>query len=157
VDDFRALRKSHPNWLTAMERLDWFQQPALWDTFEPHLASIERLHFARGEPLMIAPGVEILPPPLERRHPPHAPLSHNTNVTVLPKEVARLWPHFRGVRIQASLDGYDAVNHYIRYPARWSVIDRHLGEMERERARLNVTRIGFHVTVQAYNILGLTD
>jgi len=157
IDDFRALGKAHESWLAAMEQLDWFAQPALWDTLEPHLGSIERLHFAGGEPLMIAQGFEILRRIVERGQAPRVLLTYNTNVTVLPKQVAQLWPHFRGVEIQASLDGYDAVNHYIRYPARWSVIDRHLRELERERERLNVTRVRFHVTVQAYNVLGLSD
>ena len=158
IDDFRAVRKGvHENWLAAMARLDWFEQPALWDTLAPHLASIDRLHFAGGEPLMIPQGFEILRRMVASGHARHVALSYNTNMTVLPKQVAELWPHFDGVTILASLDGYDAVNHYIRYPARWSVIERHLRELERERERLNVRLIRFHATVQAYNVLGLSD
>jgi sulfatase maturation enzyme AslB (radical SAM superfamily) len=158
VEEFGAIRKDvHAKWLAAMESLDWFEQPALWDTLVPHLASIDRLHFAGGEPLMIAQGFEFLRRIVELGHASHIALTYNTNATVMPKQVREYWPHFRGVKIEASLDGYDAVNDYIRYPARWSVIDRHLRELERDRESLNLTTITFHVTVQAYNVLGLTD
>jgi hypothetical protein len=53
-------------------------------------------------------------------------LSYNTNLTVLPERVSSLWPHFRSVSLLCSVDGFGAVNDYIRRPSRWSDIDRNL-------------------------------
>jgi sulfatase maturation enzyme AslB (radical SAM superfamily) len=159
VDEFQEIRGLAPDnpWLASVRALDWFESPEFWEALARHLPSIDRLHFAGGEPLMIRQGFEFLRRIVELGHAPHITLTYNTNVTVLPKEIEEYWSQFRGVVVIASLDGYDAVNHYIRYPARWRTIDRNLRLLDEEHERLNVTRIDFHATLQAYNILAITD
>jgi hypothetical protein len=159
VDEIREIRRldADNDWLAAVKKLDWFESPVFWEALAQHLPTIDRLHFAGGEPLIIRQGFDFLRRIVELGHAKHITLTYNTNVTVLPKEMYEYWPQFGGVTIIASLDGYDAVNHYIRYPARWRTIDRNLRLLDDEHERLNVTRIEFHATVQAYNMLGLSD
>jgi sulfatase maturation enzyme AslB (radical SAM superfamily) len=158
-DEFRAIRGLEPDnpWLKSVEKVDWFESPTFWDALASQLPTIDRLHFAGGEPLIIRQGFEFLRRIVELGHASHIGLTYNTNVTVLPKEMYEYWPKFRGVTVTASLDGYDAVNHYIRYPARWRTIDRNLRLLDAEHERLNVVRIEFHATIQAYNILAISD
>jgi hypothetical protein len=159
ADEFREIRRLAPDnpWLAAVRRLDWFADPVVWETLARHLPSLDRLHFAGGEPLVIREGFAFLRRVVESGEAGHITLTYNTNVTVLPPEAYEYWPHFKGIQIIASLDGFDAVNHYIRYPARWDAIDAVLTTLERDRERLGVTNIAFHATVQVYNVLRLTE
>jgi MoaA/NifB/PqqE/SkfB family radical SAM enzyme len=158
-EDFQAIRglPADNPWLASVRKMDWFERPEFWDGLAAQLPTIDRLHFAGGEPLIIRQGFEFLRRIVDLGHASHITLTYNTNVTVLPQQMYEYWPHFRGVTVIASLDGHDAVNHYIRYPARWRTIDRNLRVLEDEHERLNVTRIEFHATIQAYNILAISD
>jgi hypothetical protein len=159
IEDFRAIKglDQKNDWLLQMAKLDWFESPEFWNTLCDHLPTIDRLHFAGGEPLVIRQGFDFLRRIVALREADHIDLTYNTNTTVLPPEVYELWPHFKSVTVTASIDGTDAVNHYIRYPTKWTAVERVLRTLEREHAALNVKRVEFHATVQMYNVLGLTD
>jgi hypothetical protein len=159
IEDFRAIKRLAPenDWLTAMGKLDWFESPTFWDALCAQLPTIDRLHFAGGEPLVIRQGFEFLRRIIELGEASHIELTYNTNVTVLPKEVYEYWPRFKNVTVAGSIDGVGPVNHYIRYPTRWDVVERILGQLERDHEALNLKRVEFHATVQMYNVLGLAD
>lgn len=77
TEDFRALRGLGPNndWLAAMQKLDWFESPQFWDTLCRHLPSLDRLHFAGGEPLIIRQGFDFLRRIVEMGHAHHIGLT----------------------------------------------------------------------------------
>src|SRR5207302_1496655 len=66
-----------------------------------------------------------------------------------------LWPEFRAVKILASVDGYGPLNELIRYPARWSVIDRNLRDLDQNFERLGLSDVIVMTTVQIYNVMDL--
>jgi MoaA/NifB/PqqE/SkfB family radical SAM enzyme len=115
------------------------------------------LHFAGGEPLLIPQMFEFLEYLIRQDRARKIKVSYNTNLTVLPDRLGELWSHFRSVRVTTSLDGYDEVNSYIRYPAQWAVIDRNLQLLD-DGQKFNCNGgLGVNVTVQAYNIFRLPE
>ncbi len=84
-------------------------------------------------------------------------LSYNTNITVIPQRVARLWPHFRSVSILCSVDGFGGVNDYIRRPSKWSDIDRNLHLLDQHFEEWKLRSVLCSTTVQVYNVLTLRD
>jgi sulfatase maturation enzyme AslB (radical SAM superfamily) len=118
---------------------------------------LDRLHFAGGEPLIIPQSFDFLRKIIELGFAKNITLTYNTNLTVIPPQAYEIWPHFKGVFLTISLDGYDAVNHYIRYPARWADLEKNMKTIETEHEKLNVTSASIHATIQVYNVLRLTE
>jgi sulfatase maturation enzyme AslB (radical SAM superfamily) len=76
----------------------------------------------------------------------------NTNATNLNKEYRDLLKHFSNVHIIVSLEGYDKINKYIRWPADWETL------IENIHGLYTVTpNIAFNITVGIWNISNLSQ
>jgi MoaA/NifB/PqqE/SkfB family radical SAM enzyme len=132
------------------------RQPVQW-LIQQCLPSVESLHFAGGEPLIIPEMVELLETCVASGRAKEIFLSYNTNITVLPEKVTRLWHHFKGVSVLCSIDAVGPLNDYIRRPARWADIDRNLHTLDDNFDKWGLTTVHFNTTVQIYNILHLDE
>jgi sulfatase maturation enzyme AslB (radical SAM superfamily) len=75
----------------------------------------------------------------------------NTNATNLNREYRELLRHFPNLDIICSIDGYDQVNKYIRWPADWTILVENIKEL------CKITpRVAFNVTVSIWNISSLS-
>ncbi|MDX1412706.1 MAG: twitch domain-containing radical SAM protein [Candidatus Promineifilaceae bacterium] len=154
---FYDVSPHHPN-LENFWHQEWFADENFWQIFEKHTANIERLHFAGGEPLLIPQMFDFLERLIELGRASKIFVSYNTNLTILPERILDLWPHFRKVRVTVSLDGFDQVNAYIRHPAHWPTLDRHLHILDAQADQLNLKGgVGINTTVQVYNIFRLDE
>lgn len=143
--------------LAELDAVDWFETDAFWNNCEALLPQLDKLHFAGGEPLLIARMLDFLQRVIDAGRAPAITLSYVTNLTTLPERVTSLWPSFHAVKLTVSLDGFDRVNSYIRYPSRWHVIDANLSRLLATPDAFNCTQVTVNTTVQAYNVLTLTD
>ena len=75
----------------------------------------------------------------------------NTNATNLNKEYRELLGHFTNLDIICSIDGYNQVNKYIRWPADWPTLVENIKEL----CKLT-PRVAFNVTVSIWNISSLS-
>lgn len=146
VQELKYLKES--NWVK--------QQPVQW-LIQQCLPSVESLHFAGGEPLIIPEMVELLETCVASGRAKEILLSYNTNITVLPEKVTRLWHHFKGVSVMCSIDAVGALNEYIRRPSKWADIDRNLHALDDNFHRWGLKTVHFNTTVQIYNILHLDE
>ena len=83
-------------------------------------------------------------------------LRYNTNLTVLPNKMLEYWKYFKVINLSISLDGYDHVNDYIRYPSKWNKIVSNIDYANELSNEINI-RAQINPTVQAYNILSITE
>lgn len=150
-----ALPDDHAE-LLALERVDWFDSDGFWSNCEQIMPQLEKLHFAGGEPMIIARMLDFLQRTVDAGHASSIVLSYVTNMTTLPERVTTLWPAFRDVRITASLDGFDTLNTYIRFPSKWDRIDDNLTRLVSDPA-YNCSKVTVNTTVQAYNVLRLDE
>jgi hypothetical protein len=145
-------------YFNRLRELDWFSRPAFWRIFERHTANIERLHFAGGEPLLIPQMFMFLDRLIELDRAPHITLSYNTNLSMLPPRLRDLWSHFLSVRVTVSLDGFDHVNTFIRYPSQWPALDHNLKTLDTEAEQFNCgSGLGFNTAVQIYNVFRIGE
>jgi sulfatase maturation enzyme AslB (radical SAM superfamily) len=155
VSRFRhRIRGAAAEWI---EQMDWFRNESFWTDFRDHAGQLEHLHFAGGEPLIIKEVQEALEICVELGVAGQIELTFNTNLTKLPRAHRELWPHFKTVNLLCSVDAQGALNDYIRYPAKWPQIERHLDLLDREHAQLNLGRVRLSATVQIYNIFHLAE
>lgn len=76
----------------------------------------------------------------------------NTNATNLNKEYRELLGHFPNLDVICSIDGYDQVNKYIRWPADWPTLVENIKELHKF-----TSRVAFNVTVSIWNIARLSE
>lgn len=155
VDDFKKLYPGSD--YSKFEKLDWPRDPKLLELLLDHSSEIREMHFAGGEPFLI-PETEIFVRALAAT--PQAKnmrLSFNTNGTLLPEELLRLFPAFDSVRLIVSLDGVGKVNDYIRFPAKFERIDANLKELHKRRGEWNLSYVFINSTVQVHNIFHLPE
>jgi radical SAM family protein len=155
--DLHGVARDAPD-LERLRKLDWFARDDFWLAFEKYVPHIERLHFAGGEPLLIARMFDFLQRVIALGHASNITLSYVTNLTVLPRRIYDLWPRFKRVSVTASVDGYDEVNSFIRYPSHWPTIDSNLRTLDADAGQLNCSDgMTLNATIQAYNILRLDE
>jgi hypothetical protein len=124
---------------------------------EQCLPSLESLHFGGGEPLIVPEMLEALDYCIQSGRADQIDVSYNTNITVIPERVARLWPHFRSVSVYCSIDGYGPLNDYIRRPSKWRDIDRNLHLLDNHYHEWKLKSLTCLATVQIYNVLQLGE
>lgn len=92
-----------------------------WRSLE--LSKLRWIHFNGGEPLLID-HTEFLQA-IPNKSLVH--LNYNTNCTVRPtEELIQLWAQFKLVQLDFSIDGISERFEYIRYPAKWNVVENNL-------------------------------
>lgn len=131
-------------------------QDAMYAEIMPHLATVEKIYFAGGEPMMIENFYKILLFLIEQgRTDVH--LVYNINLTRLQLKhynILDLWPAFRHVSVGASLDGMESRGEYIRQGSDWSQIEQHA-----RMIKTHCPHVDFWVTAVAglINALHLPD
>lgn len=149
--------KLHPGDLDASEKklyknLDWFKGVDLNE-----FPKLRRLNFGGGEPFIIADIALALRSLVQTGRAAHISLSFNTNLTVIPPWAQELFPHFQEVQLLVSLDGVGAVNDYIRYPSRFSEIEKNLHFIDQHFTQLGLSEVAILSTVQIYNLYYLPE
>ena len=84
-------------------------------------------------------------------------LHYTTNATVFPdKEWWELWKHFKEIDMQLSIDGVGERYEYIRFPANWVDVNKHIDNYIKKLDLTNF-RLSVSHTVSAYNIYYLDE
>lgn len=85
-------------------------------------------------------------------------LHYTTNATIYPgPEWWELWKHFKEIDMQLSIDGVNDHYEYIRYPAKWDVVVRHIVKYLKQQDALPNFRLSVSHTLSAYNIYYLDE
>lgn len=156
-------RKEHaaltrPDWTPGTP---WFEQPTFIDNdLMGAGATLKTLYVTGGEPLFVPAFDRLLDEYVERGFAKDMIISLNTNLFHNEGRIARAMEsllRFRHCHMAPSIDGHGAVYEYVRYPARWPIVDRNIrtvAAMARENAHLSFM---LTTVAQAYNIFNLVD
>jgi MoaA/NifB/PqqE/SkfB family radical SAM enzyme len=106
-----------------------------------------------GEPLIIREVGAILQCLIDAGVARQIEVRLSTNATTTKAPWIKLFDSFKSVYLTASIDGFDKVFEYIRYPARWEKLKHNLDFFR----KLPNSIVEAGVTVQAYNVLNLVD
>jgi len=118
-------------------------------------SQVDEIQFAGGEPLLIPEMYDILERFVISGHASKISLAYITNLTTISPLVRELWPQFKSVRLSISLDGYQSVNSYIRYPSEWVRMHDNLHVIDQNFRALNCISARIFTAVQLYNIFSL--
>ena len=94
---------------------NWLRDsPLLHESMDELAPGLAMLEFLGGEPLLFDEHFDLLALLVDRGHAGHVELRYVTNGTRLPSRAAGLWPHFKRVGLQVSLDGVGAPSIHTR-------------------------------------------
>jgi organic radical activating enzyme len=134
----------------VIEQFEWYKNQKFWDSFYESAHNIRDLIFGGGEPILIKQHKELIKHLVKIDHAKNVEIRYHTNGTMLDEELLELWTHFKKAHIMVSLDAHQDLNSYIRYPAKWEDIEKHL------RIYDNTTGgdiiLDINCTVQALNV-----
>jgi len=147
------LTEDEHNHLT--NNMSWPDNHSWLTTIEPHLSTITKIYFTGGEPTLADAHLDLLQLCINRGYAQNMTIKYNTNLTNVPVRAIQYWDKFDKVLFNVSIDGYDKINDYVRYPSVWKVIDKNLHTLN-DMAANGKIMIGVHACIQAHNILSIT-
>ena len=158
IEEVKLLRKSGGKSEVNTSRFSggrlWFQETEfLLNELLAQPEKMTRLRLIGGEPLLIKEVVSMMRHLVETGAASNIMFVTITNGTVMNEEFLELAQYFKYCGLVLSLDGFNSINDYIRFPSHWNVIDENI---ERFKQMKN-TYISVNMTVQAYNVLSIVD
>ena len=136
---------------------DWIKDPKLYSRLTPLLKTTEEIFFTGGEPLLIKEHEDILRKAIELKTAKNIKVKYNSNLTKLSSRLIDLWKEFREVEFNCSIDGFGEVNDYIRFPSKWSVMERALKRLDDLADKYPHIKIYIHSTFQVLNLFNIPD
>ena len=101
------------------DQFKWGKRNNIVDTIVNTAHTLDRLHFAGGEPLLAKEHTELLHKLIDTGNASKMYLSYNTNGEYINDEMLSMWSKFKKVKVFYSLDAFGSKNDYIRYPSVW--------------------------------------
>lgn len=112
--------------------------------------TIEKLFVAGGEPTLMPEFIDFLERAIEQNRTDIA-LRISTNATNINKKIFALLKEFKDIEFTVSIDGYDQVNKYVRWPSDWTSITSNIHKLYEI-----TSNVSFNVTVSMWNISSLS-
>lgn len=112
---------------------------------------LDEIYFNGGEPFMSNDHINFLNNVVDNSDTSKITLLYNTNATFPIKDsFLRIWEKFKNVTLMCSIDGIEEVFEYVRFPAKWTVVNNNLQDYKKiieSFPRINVElspAIGIH-------------
>ena len=99
----------------------WVNDDALWEKkFYPKINNVKWLNLMGGEPFIIKRVYKILKYCVDNNLANDMEIYFNTNCAQpVPEKVLDLWPHFKNIHLDLSIDDIEGRVEWIRYPIKW--------------------------------------
>ena len=121
---------------------------------------IRHLYWAGGEPLMDETHWEVMGELVRSGEAANVDVAYNTNLTVFSyrgQKVEDIWPHFKNVHVQASIDGVGEAGEYIRTGFKTEIFARHLQSLQELALRHRRIGVVLDLTLTSVGLLHLGD
>ena len=113
--------------------------------------NVSKIYVAGGEPTVMKEFYAFLQQCIEQNK-THIELLVNTNGTNINEKLRSKLDHFKNLQFVFSIDGYNRLNHYIRWPSHWHDIINNWKELRSRGHKVHV-----NTTVSIYNIASLHE
>jgi MoaA/NifB/PqqE/SkfB family radical SAM enzyme len=155
IDEWNSIENPiNENELARLSKMDWFDNEMVWDNIAKFADTIEEIYLTGGEPTLAISQYKLFDRLISLGVSHKIKLKYNTNLTNIPKKMVDYWTQFKQIKINASIDAYDELNRYIRFPTAWESVRKNLSIFN-EMSKENKCELHIHITVQAYNVVEL--
>ncbi len=142
-------------WLNFND-VEWDDNTIMWEEFERIAPTLEVLSFAGGEPTIMPSVMKALKYCVDKGYSKNIKVFLSSNFTNLNKQFFELMIQYKKFELIASIDAFDKVQEYCRFPSKWSQISKNYIEAKKYMKYPNV-KILVNITVTMFNVLNLTD
>jgi organic radical activating enzyme len=149
IEEWKILYPNN-NLSETINNYEWYNDNNFWNNLEKVLPDLEEIYLTGGEPTIVPAHERLLNLCVQKGYSKNITLKYNTNVTNIQTWLIEKWQEFKKIKLNLSIDGFDVVNNYIRFPSKWKIIDRNLKFLDSMNSD-NYT-MTIHTTVQATNI-----
>ena len=151
--DTRINRYIH---IDNLERInDWYNTDTFMLNIKSQINNIRKIYITGGEPTLIEKNYEMLSLLIEENRASSISLLINSNITNVKQRFLDTITKFKNVIIVMSVDGYGPTQEYLRYPSKWSQIDKNI----RKLVGLGSNNIELRIApvIQKVNLSSITD
>lgn len=134
--------------------VEWSQSDEMLAEIVEISGSVEAIQLAGGEPTINRTLMAWLAHLCEDGRAHDIDLVITSNLTNARAEFLDLLPRFRSVRFTASIDGYGRTYEYVRFPAKWKMIEQNIAKLRAARPDAD---IAIACVLQAMNPTSLID
>ena len=128
-----------------------FEGNFMWNDIISTIPHLQKVYMTGGEPTLLKNNYRFMDECVASGHAKDMELFFNINCTNVTDRFIEATKHFKTVRINASIDGFEGVNNYIRHPSKWFTIHVNFCRLIAEdHIIVNVTPV-----VQIYNVYNL--
>ena len=124
---------------------------SLTSMVELHKGTIKTIRMHGGEPLVVPEHDQFLVWLVENNLNKNIKISYTTNGTILTNRLIELWKKFDHVSIAISVDAVGKLNHYIRYPTNWDILNENMKKFDQLAKNANID-VTITPTIQALNV-----
>jgi organic radical activating enzyme len=134
---------------------EWYETETFQENVFSNLKKLNTLYITGGEPTIIKKNFELLERLIEEGYSKNILLVINSNMTNDKSTFFDLISHFKEVIFFASIDGYNDMQEYLRYPSDWNQISKNLENLVSK----NYTNVNIRVApvIQITNIGTIID
>lgn len=133
---------------------NWHENPEFWKNLENHISELKHIFIIGGEPLLIDNHYTFLEKCISSGYADKIYIEIMSNITNIPNKAWKLWEHFKLIQISPSIDGVGELNNYIRYPSKWTQIEKNLSKLVTTKGNF---RIVISPTILSLNLLHLPE
>ena len=127
-----------------------------WQQLEELLPTLEYIDFTGGEPFMIKDQFKLLKFCVDKGYAKNIGVHYNSNGTQLPNEaLEEIWPHFKTVDVQFSIDGIGEQFEYQRHPAKWDKALEVLQAFKNKQSKKFT--VGVCHTINIFNVMYIPE
>lgn len=156
IPEFRKITGNKKDFIID-ENSSWYESEEFWKNLLLMINDVEVINLAGGEPFIIEKVLDFLEELISLGKSKNITLTFNTNLTVLPPRMLEAFKKFKGVELTVSIDGFEKVNDFIRYPSSWTTLDKNLTYIDEHFQELNIKAVYINTVVQIYNLFSLPD
>lgn len=133
----------------------WYKKnPKFFEQLKEQIPHMKQLYMAGGEALIIKKYDELLDSIINMGYAKDITLRYNSNGLKLTDSLVEKWNEFKNVRFHFSIDSFEHMNKYIRWPTDWNIILEQLNRLDKTSDNVEVT---IACAVQILNIYYIPD
>ena len=154
--DWKKMGRTY-NEVSAILEDKWYASPNTFQMLKEALPHVRVIFTTGGEPMLVKEHLQILEMIIDEGHADHILLRYNSNQTVIPEKIIKLWKHFQTVTFNCSIEAYGPLNDYIRYPSKWENLEKNIYLLDEISSVNKHIEIYIHTTLQAYNLTRIPE
>ena len=116
------------------------------------ISKLEQVYFNGGEPMMSRDHINVLTHIIQNGNTAAVRLVYSTNGTcAITEELSELWSKFASVKLLVSIDCVGTAFEYVRYPAKWKLVEKNL--LDFKKFESEKFRVSINASIGVHNIL----